>query len=119
MAEGVHRLSKVAKELGVGVGTISDFLKLGKAESTPNSKITEEQYAIVRKEFEGDKKSKDEAKMMHFEKEPVFADEESFGRKKVAEAPAKPAPPPAKPALPPPVTPAPPVTPKVEEKKEK
>ena len=70
MAEGKHRLSKVAKELNVSVGTITDFLKLqgSTVESNPNSKITDEQYGAVLKEYEDEKKVKDEAKQMQTEK---------------------------------------------------
>lgn len=59
-AEGVHRLSKVAKELNVSVSTLSDFLNANgsKVESNPNHKITDAQYALVRKEYEGEKKQR-------------------------------------------------------------
>ncbi len=78
-AEGVHRLSKVAKELNVSVGTLSDFLNANghKIESNPNVKITDAQYAIVRKEYEGEKKTKDEAVLIQKEKEIIFAEEEA------------------------------------------
>src|ERR1700739_42285 len=70
MAEGTHRLSKVAKDLGVGIGTITDFLKVQghTVETNPNSKITDEQYNTVLTEFAGDKKVKEEAKQMQSEK---------------------------------------------------
>lgn len=98
MAEGKHRLSKVAKELNVSVSTITDFLKL--EESNPNAKITDEQYDSVRKEYEGEKKIKDEAKQLQSEKAaaapaaPVAAvvEEPKPARKKAEEAPAAPAP---------------------------
>jgi translation initiation factor IF-2 len=96
MAEGVHRLSKVAKELNVSVGTLSDFLNStgSKIDSNPNAKITDAQYALVRKEYEGEKKTKDEAILIQKEKEIIFAEEEA---KKppvvVIEAPVTKAPP--------------------------
>lgn len=98
MAEGKHRLSKVAKELNVSVSTITDFLKL--EESNPNAKITDEQYDSVRKEYEGEKKIKDEAKQLQSEKAaaapvaPVAAvvEEPKPARKKAEEAPAAQAP---------------------------
>ncbi len=79
VAEGVHRLSKVAKELNVSVGTLSDFLNSNgfKVDSNPNAKITDAQYALVRKEYEGEKKIKDEAVLIQKEKEIIFAAEEA------------------------------------------
>jgi translation initiation factor IF-2 len=63
---GNIRLSKVVKEIGVGIGTIVDHLsKKGfKVDSNPNSKITDEQYAVLLKDFQSDKKTKDDALMM-------------------------------------------------------
>jgi translation initiation factor IF-2 len=65
MSENVGniRLSKVVKELGVGIATIADHLsKKGfKVDTNPNSKITDEQYSLLLKDFQSDKKSKDEA----------------------------------------------------------
>lgn len=87
MAEGMHRLSKVARELNVSVGTLSDFLNSNgfKVESNPNAKLTEEQYALVRKEYADEKKTKDEAIQIQKEKEILFAEEEA------RKVPAKPA----------------------------
>jgi len=92
-AEGVHRLSKVAKELNVSVGTLADFLNSSgsKIESNPNAKITDAQYAIVRKEYEGEKKTKDEAVLIQKEKETVYAEEEAK-KAQAAEAAPKAAP---------------------------
>lgn len=89
-AEGVHRLSKVARELNVSVGTLSDFLNSNgfKVESNPNAKLTEEQYALVRKEYAEEKKTKDEAILIQKEKENLFAEEEA--RKTAVKVPAKP-----------------------------
>jgi len=95
-AEGVHRLSKVARELNVSVGTLSDFLNANgfKVESNPNAKLTDAQYAIVRKEYEGEKKIKDEAVLIQKEKESIFAEEEAAKKPvPVVEAPAKVQPP--------------------------
>lgn len=63
---GNIRLSKVVKEIGVGIGTIVDHLsKKGfKVDSNPNSKITDEQYAVLLKDFQSDKKTKDDALML-------------------------------------------------------
>ncbi|MDR0659135.1 MAG: translation initiation factor IF-2 [Mediterranea sp.] len=51
------RLNKVTRDLNVGIATVVEFLhKKGHAiEATPNTKITEEQYAILIKEFSTDK----------------------------------------------------------------
>ncbi len=100
MAEGKHRLSKVGKDLGVGIGTITDFLKTQghSVETNPNAKITDEQYDAVLKEFAGDKKVKEEAKQMQSEKAaaapaptPVAVVEEKPVAKKKVEEPVAPA----------------------------
>jgi translation initiation factor IF-2 len=63
---GTIRLSKVAKEIGVGIGTIVEHLgkKGQKIESNPNTKITEEQYNLLLSDFQSDKKTKDDARML-------------------------------------------------------
>ena len=63
---GTIRLSKVAKEIGVGIGTIVEHLgkKGQKIESNPNTKITDEQYQVLLNDFQSDKKTKDDAKML-------------------------------------------------------
>ena len=52
------RLNKVARDLNVGIQTAVDFLqKKGfSIESNPNTKISDEQYALLVKEFSTDKK---------------------------------------------------------------
>ena len=51
------RLKKVTRDLNVGIATVVEFLqKKGyTVEANPNTKITEEQYAILVKEFSTDK----------------------------------------------------------------
>ena len=51
------RLNKVIRDLNVGISTVVEFLqKKGFAvEANPNTKITEEQYALLVKEFSTDK----------------------------------------------------------------
>lgn len=63
---GTIRLSKAAKEIGVGISTIVEHLgkKGHKIESNPNSKITDEQYAILLSDFQSDKKTKEDAKSL-------------------------------------------------------
>ena len=50
------RLNKVTRDLNVGITTVVDFLqKKGyTVEANPNTKITEEQYAALVKEFSKD-----------------------------------------------------------------
>lgn len=57
------RLSKVAKEFNLSLGKITEFLaaKGRPVESNPNAKIGEEEYALLSKEFSGDKSAKEEA----------------------------------------------------------
>lgn len=53
------RLNKALKELNVGINTVAQFLqKKGMAllDATPNAKITDEQYALLQKEFGEDMK---------------------------------------------------------------
>ena len=53
------RLNKALKELNVGINTVAEFLqKKGMAlqDATPNAKITDEQFALLQKEFGEDMK---------------------------------------------------------------
>ncbi|MBE6275953.1 MAG: translation initiation factor IF-2 [Bacteroides sp.] len=56
------RLNKVTRDLNVGITTVVEFLqKKGyEIEANPNTKITEEQYAVLVKEFSTDKNLKKE-----------------------------------------------------------
>ena len=51
------RLNKVTRDLNVGIATVVEFLqKKGHTiEANPNTKITEEEYAMLVKEFSTDK----------------------------------------------------------------
>jgi translation initiation factor IF-2 len=62
----VKRLSKVAKELNISIGSIVEFLgKKGfKIESNPNGKIGDEEYGYLLKEFQSDKKAKEESEQL-------------------------------------------------------
>ncbi|MGL5682414.1 MAG: translation initiation factor IF-2 [Marinifilaceae bacterium] len=54
------KLSKVAREFNIGISTISEFLK-GKGvevDSNPNARLTDEDYALVAKEFSSDSEAK-------------------------------------------------------------
>ncbi len=57
------RLNKVTRDLNVGITTVVEFLqKKGHTiEASPNAKITEEQYAVLVKEFSTDKNLKKES----------------------------------------------------------
>lgn len=77
-----QRLSKVAKELNVSIGTITEFLKTkGQViENNPMTKISDEIYLILSKEYQSEKAAKEEAKQLissaRAKKEGVSADEE-------------------------------------------
>jgi len=60
------RLSKAAKEFNVGKDTIVEFLaKKGfQVDPSPNTKLTAEMYALLVKEYQGEKDVKEEAKKL-------------------------------------------------------
>jgi len=72
MSEGTItiRLSKAAREFNIGVSTVVDFLlKKGfTIEKDPNSKLSQEMYSLLMKEFATEKHVKEEAKKigLHF-----------------------------------------------------
>ena len=61
--EKTYRLSQVARKLNVGRGTILDYLsgKGYEVDSSPNSKITQEQYSLLSREFASSAMEKEEA----------------------------------------------------------
>ncbi|MEQ9229456.1 MAG: translation initiation factor IF-2 N-terminal domain-containing protein [Cyclobacteriaceae bacterium] len=63
MAEGVQRISQVARKLNVGRNTIMEFLaeKGYKVDRSPNAKIDEEQYALLARQFADSAHDKEEA----------------------------------------------------------
>ena len=65
------RLNKVTRDLNVGITTVVEFLqKKGYTiEASPNAKITEEQYAVLVKEFSTDKNLKIESEKFIQEKQ--------------------------------------------------
>lgn len=65
------RLSKVTRDLNVGITTVVEFLqKKGYTiEASPNAKITEEQYAVLVKEFSTDKNLKIESEKFSQERQ--------------------------------------------------
>ena len=67
MSEGKStNLLKTAKELNIGLSTVVEFLgKKGfKVEARPNTKLTDEMYDVLLKEYQGDKIVKEEAKQI-------------------------------------------------------
>jgi translation initiation factor IF-2 len=68
--EKTIRLSKVARELNIGVHTIVDFLgsKGLKVDNNPNTKITEEGYRLLLKEFQSEKTAKEESQLLNLNK---------------------------------------------------
>jgi translation initiation factor IF-2 len=71
MSEGniTVRLVKAAKEFNIGISTIVDFLskKGHKIESSPNTKLSPEMYAMLMKEFQSEKTVKESAKKIELE----------------------------------------------------
>lgn len=65
------RLNKVTRDLNVGITTVVEFLqKKGYTiEASPNAKITEEQYAVLVKEFSTDKNLKIESEKFSQERQ--------------------------------------------------
>ncbi len=60
------RLSKIAREFNVGLSTIVEFLhsKGRKISSDPNAKLSDEDYALVAKEFSSDSQVKKESSLV-------------------------------------------------------
>lgn len=89
------RLNKVARDLNVGVQTIVEFLqKKGfEVESSPNTKISDEQHDLLIKEFSTDKNLKKESEHISIErhKRPAPAEKPVAHRVEIsAPEPAKP-----------------------------
>jgi translation initiation factor IF-2 len=65
----IKRLSKVARELNVGISTIVDFLnEQGKeVSSNPNTKIDENLYMLLLQEFQSEKFKKEKADQVRIE----------------------------------------------------
>ena len=61
------RLSKIARELNVGISTIVDFLhKKGfKIDTNPNTKVTPEQYDLLLQEYSNDLSVKRESERLN------------------------------------------------------
>ncbi|MEX2335859.1 MAG: translation initiation factor IF-2 [Fulvivirga sp.] len=85
--EKTMRLSQVARKLNVGRTTIIDFLadKGFEVDSSPNSKVTDEQFAMLSKEFAASASEKEEASGLTIgtkHNEHVVIDSESESSKK-------------------------------------
>jgi translation initiation factor IF-2 len=60
--EKLVRISKVLKELGVGMGTVTEFLeKKGFSDINPNTKLDDKTYNLLLDEYQADRKVKQEA----------------------------------------------------------
>lgn len=86
----VKRLMKVATELNVGVQTVMDFLSAkGFSDINRNSKITDDMYALLMKEYGKEKDVKEESKKIiqsRIKRETVSLDETQPSHPKVGEA---------------------------------
>jgi translation initiation factor IF-2 len=87
-----YRLQKVAKELNIGLHTIVDHLaqKGFVVEEKPTSKITEEMYNLLLKDYQGDKKAKEESLQISINRtkkeEPVLNEPVKKAKEKFADA---------------------------------
>jgi translation initiation factor IF-2 len=87
MTEGtaLKRLSKVAREFNIGTSTIVDFLgKKGiSIENNPNAKISENAYELLYKEFQQEKKLKEDTLgkgLQHVDRKTISIDEPKGSR---------------------------------------
>ena len=95
----VMRLSKVAKELNIGISTIRDFLKEnGKTlDNNPNAKMQEDVYLMLLEEFQTEKTVKEESQMLGIDvkvKETILMDKDQEApvvEEETAEPPVAPA----------------------------
>jgi translation initiation factor IF-2 len=71
MAGKTHRLGKVAGELNVGLPTLIEYLQSNgvKIDSNPNTKLEENHYDLLRKQFAGDQINKEESKLTTVKRE--------------------------------------------------
>jgi len=82
------RLNKVTKECNVGLQTAVDFLKKNGfdcVEASPNTKITEEQYQLLVKEFNKDKGLRNEATQLIQQRQEQNKERKEAARSKVVE----------------------------------
>src|SRR5690606_10967875 len=65
-----YSIIKVATALGVAVGTVADHLESGgfDVDGKPTTKITQEMYDILLRDFKSDKAARDEAKQLEINK---------------------------------------------------
>jgi len=102
MSDGatVKRLSKVAREFNVGIGTLVEFLasKGVQIENNPNSKIDGSTYQVLVSEFQSEKSVKEESKKVSIgtQKETIVLEGHDVKKEeKVEEKPVEPVTPPA------------------------
>jgi translation initiation factor IF-2 len=89
-AEKAIRLSKIARELNVGISTIIDFLHKKGVEmnANPNTKVSSDVYDMLVQEYASEKQVKEESEKLDFgkaraKKETVSLDEE--GEEEISE----------------------------------
>ncbi len=72
------RISKVVKEFNIGIGTLTDFLKKKgiEVDPSPNSKISEEAYALVEKEFDKELQIKEQSRKIILKVKDVAQEDE-------------------------------------------
>jgi translation initiation factor IF-2 len=72
------RISKVVKEFNIGIGTLTDFLKKKgiEVDPSPNSKISEEAYALVEKEFDKELQIKEQSRKIILKVKDVAQEEQ-------------------------------------------
>ena len=90
----IKRLSKVARELNVGISTIVDFLNEqgNEVSSNPNTKIDENLYMILLKEFQSEKFEKekaDQVRIEHSERTVISIKKDEPSKKEVEKIVAK------------------------------
>lgn len=73
----VTRLSKVAREFNIGIHTIVDFLQAKgiSIESNPNTKLEEDAYNLLYKEFQSEKNVKEESNTISKSRHDLLDDE--------------------------------------------
>ena len=85
------RLNKIAKDFNVGVQTLIEFLekKTGVSVEGPMANVTDEQYAMLRKEFNKDKSVKEESERERQERQQTRDKIKEETRSAVSAAPAQ------------------------------
>jgi translation initiation factor IF-2 len=80
-----YRIKSVATEMGVGVQTIAEELNNNgfEVDARPTSKITEEMYQLLLKEFKSDKEAREEAEQLVRTKKEADEAKDTFVKEKI------------------------------------